>query len=112
MSATTLQALSVFAIAELLGKNGYRVTVTLDDAVVAECEVLGVPHVLRRVVAQLNYDGETWRTGYLIARPGGPRGPIYQHELVAHEPNLRSIAQLSDWLTRQDAQPFPAKVGT
>ena len=108
-TTATLPALSVRAIAELLLRLGFRVTVSIDDALVAERPVLGT-HVLRRVVAQANADG-TFRTGYLFARPGQPGGPVYENELVSHESQCRDLEQFVEWLAIQDARLLPAKVG-
>ena len=110
MTTATSAGLAVSAIADLLIASGYRVTITIDDAVVGERPLLGVRHVLRRVVGQRNADG-SFRLGYLIARPGQPGGPIYAHELVAQEPRCADLAQLIDWLAVQDGRAFPSKAG-
>ena len=108
MTTTVAPGLAVSAFVELLVARDFRVTVALDEAIVAERPVLGVRHALRRVVGQRNDDG-TFRIGYLFARAGQPGGPVYENELVAREPRCRDIAQLTHWLTIQDARVFPRR---
>jgi len=103
MTTATTPGLTVAAVVELLMDRGFRVTIAIDEAVVAERSDLLIPHALRRVVAQTNDDG-SWRCGYLVARPGQPGGPIYEHQLVDREPACRDLAQLTRWLTTQDAR--------
>lgn len=106
---TATAGLTVAAIAELLESCDYRVTVATDDVVVGERPILGT-QVLRRVVGQRNGD-ESFRLGFLFARPGQPGGLPYEHDLVARLERCDSLVYLIDWLVRQNVRPLPAKVG-
>jgi hypothetical protein len=103
MTIATSPGLTVVDVVELLLGRGFRVTIIIDDVVVAERAEPTIPHGLRRVVVQTNGDG-SWRCGYLLARPGQPGGPIYQNELLDRELACRDLAQLTRWLTIQDAR--------
>jgi len=103
MTTATAPGFTVVDVVALLLDRGFRPTIIIDDVVVAERDDPTIPHALRRVVVQANHDG-SWRCGYLLARPGQPGGPIYQNELVDRELACRDLAQLTRWLTIQDAR--------
>lgn len=107
---TATAGLTVSAIAELLESAGYRITISTDDVIAGERPVLGT-HVLRRVVGQRNTD-ETFRLGFLFARPGQTGGLPYQHDLMARLERCDSLVELIGWLVDQNVRPFPAKVGS
>jgi len=109
MTTATAPGLTVVDVVELLLNRSFRVTIIIDGIVVAERADPTIPHALRRVVVQTNGDG-SWRCGYLIARPGQPGGPIYENHLVDRELACRDLAQLTRWLTIQDARAFSPTV--
>jgi len=102
---TATAGLTVPAIADALRARGYRMTVEREDVFVAEREVLGVRHAMRRVVGQRNDDGVTYRIGFLHARPR-PALPSYEHDLLARHPQCRDLAMFARWITKQEARPF------
>lgn len=105
MTTATTPVLAVAELTEHLASLEYRVTISRPDVFVAERPILGVRHALRRVVGQRNHE-ESWRIGYLFARPRGD-GPSFEHDLVARHPACRDLATFAVWIATQDARAFP-----